>query len=288
VKPIYEKLTLGSEEGFTFKRIQSRDFTCPWHFHGEYELILTHHCPGYRMVGDDVTPLHPGDLVLVGANLPHIWQCDPRVEASRRRVDILLVQFEEDFLGDALARVPALYPVRQLLQRAAVGLQFTGLTRDRVAGLLHDMAKVSGLRRVVLFLSVLEVLASSSESHAIASPGFTADLSPFNQERMNRVFKFIDERIDQPVRLTEAARVAGLSSGAFSRFFHRHTGRTFPEFLNQVRVGRACRLLAESELSITEIALASGFANLSNFNRQFARLKRTTPREYRRMLSGES
>ena len=125
MKPIFEKLTLGSEEGFTFKRIRARNFSCPWHFHSEYELILTLLCPGYRMVGDDITPLPPGDLVLVGANLPHIWQCDPRLDHSRR-VDILLVQFDEDFLGEACLRTPAFHPVRQLLQRAAVGLQFTG------------------------------------------------------------------------------------------------------------------------------------------------------------------
>jgi AraC-like DNA-binding protein len=284
VKPIFEKLALGSEEGFTFKRIRARHFNCPWHFHGEYELILTLLCPGYRMVGDDITPLHPGDLVLVGANLPHIWQCDPRLDDSRR-VDILLVQFDEDFLGEACLRIPAFHPVRQLLQRAAVGLQFTGKTRSRVAELLQEMARVSGLRRIILFLSALEALASSPDCHAIASPGFSTGVSPFNQERMNRVFKFIDEQIDQPVRLADAARVASLSSGAFSRFFHQHTGRTFPEFLNQLRIGRACRLLAESELSVTEIALACGFANLSNFNRQFARLKQTTPREYRRQLA---
>lgn len=283
MKLIFQKLTVGSEEGFAFKRLRTRRFECPWHFHPECELILTLHCPGYRLVGDNITPLRHGDLVLVGARLPHIWQHDAHSDAAP--VHILLAQFEENFLGDACQRLPALAAVRQLLRRAAVGLQFTGRTRDRVEGLMHEMARTSGLRRLVLFLTVLEALAASHEVRAIASAGFTAELNPFNQERVAGLLKFIHERIDQPIRLREAARFVSLSEGAFSRFFQRHTARTFPAFVNELRVGRACRLLAETEQSITDIALACGFANLSNFNRQFRRLKRVTPSEFRRQVN---
>ena len=283
MKLIFQKLTVGSEEGFAFKSIRTRRFECPWHFHPEYELILTQHCPGYRMVGDDITPLRRGDLVLVGARLPHVWQRD--LHSGAAPVHILLAQFEEGFLGDTCLKLPAMAPVRQLFRRAAVGLQFTGRTRDRVDAMMHAMAHTTGLRRLVLFLTVLEALASSRDARPIASAGFTAELNPFNQERMAALLKFINERIDQPIRLSEAARMANLSEGAFSRFFQRHTARTFPEFVNELRVGRACRLLAETEQSITDISMTCGFANLSNFNRQFLRLKRVTPSEFRRQIN---
>ncbi|MBI5393698.1 MAG: helix-turn-helix transcriptional regulator [Verrucomicrobia bacterium] len=284
MKLIYQKLTAGSDEGFTFKRIRTRNFSCPWHFHPEFELILTLDCAGFRMVGDNITPLKPGDLVLLGANLPHIWQRDLPAGRPARAVDILLVQFEEDFLGKDCLRVPAMLPVRRLLRRAAVGLRFTGRTRDQAAALMREMDTVRGMRRVVLFLRILEALAFSSESRAIASSGFAAQQNPFNEERMNRVFQFIDERLDEPLQIGDAARVANLSAGAFSRFFHQHTARTFPAFVNELRIGRACRWLAETNQSVTEIALACGFANLSNFNRQFQRLKGTTPSCFRNRL----
>ena len=251
--------------------------------HPEYELILTLHCPGYRLVGDNITHLRRGDLVLVGARLPHVWQRDSHSGAAPAH--ILLAQFEEKFLGDACLKLPAMAPIRQLLRRAAVGLQFTGRTRDRVDGLMHAMAHTTGLRRLVLFLTALEALATTREVRPIASAGFTAELNPFNQERMATLLKFINGRIDQPIRLSEVARMANLSEGAFSRFFQRHTARTFPAFVNELRVGRACRLLAETEQSITDIALACGFANLSNFNRQFLRLKHATPSEFRRQIN---
>ncbi len=101
---------------------------------------------------------------------------------------------------------------------------------------------------------------------------------------MSQVCEFIGQRLSQPIRLAEAARLAHLSDGAFSRFFRAHLRRTFPEFVNELRIGRACRLLAESDMSVTEISLACGYTNLSNFNRQFLRLKRRTPREFRRRM----
>lgn len=284
MKLIYQKLTAGSDEGFTFKRLQTKDFDCPWHFHPECELILTQDFGGFRMVGDDITTLQRGDLVLLGANLPHIWQRDTHPGRAPRPVDILIVQFEETFLGADCMRLPALLPLRRLLRRASVGLRFGGRTRDRAEALLREMAAVRGLRRIVLFMRVLETLALSADRQPIASTGFVAQRNPFNEERMNRVFQFIDQRLDQPLQIADAARVANLSAGAFSRFFHQHTARTFPAFVNELRIGRACIQLAETDQSVTEIALECGFANLSNFNRQFLRLKRTTPSDFRRQL----
>jgi AraC-like DNA-binding protein len=288
MKLIFEKLLSGSEGGFIFKRIHSHRFSCPWHFHTENELILTLHCPGYRMVGDDITELETGDLVLVGSNLPHIWQRDEGKPHQRQPVHILIVQFEENFLGHGFWQISAAHALRGLLKRASVGLQFIGRTREQVARLMSEMDAASALRRLALFLTALEALAASTECLTIASPGYTAESSPFDQERMERVLRFINERLDEPIRLREAARLACLSEGAFSRFFHLHTGRTFPAFVNQLRIGRACRLLAESENKITDIAFACGFTNLSNFNRQFQRLKQMTPQEFGRQLSRPS
>ncbi len=284
MKLIYQKLTAGSDEGFTFKHIRTEGFSCPWHFHPEFELILTLDFAGFRMIGDNITPLRSGDLVLLGANLPHIWQCDVRASRPARPADMLLIQFEEDFLGRDGLQLPAMAPVRRLLRRAGVGLRFGGRTREHAAALMREMDAVRGLRRIVLFLRVLETLALSAEGRPIASHGFAARQNPFNEERMNHVFQFIEQRLDQLLRIGDVARVANLSVGAFSRFFHRHTARTFPAFVNQLRIGRACLRLAGTNQSVTEIALECGFANLSNFNRQFLRLKRTTPGDFRKQL----
>jgi AraC-like DNA-binding protein len=150
---------------------------------------------------------------------------------------------------------------------------------------MGEMRAAGGLRRLALLLTVLEELAASSDGRVIATPGFAGDSACFSQERMERVMRFINERLDRPIRLGEVARLTGLSEGAFSRFFRQHSGRTFPVFVNELRVGRACRLLAAGKDKITDVAFACGFSSLSNFNRQFQRMKRTTPREYVRRVS---
>ncbi len=279
MKPIFQKLMAEPEEGFAFKVVQSAGFDCPWHFHPEYELILVLRSSGYRVVGDNVAPLSGPDMVLVGPGLPHIWQN----ENGRESVHALLIQFDERFL-DGLIRVPALEPIRRLLKRSSRGLNVTGKTLDSAAGLMMEMPRLAGMNGIIQVLRILDLLAGSPECQPLASASFALDAQPYDAERMNRVFQFLNARLGQVIRLSQAARVVGLSEGAFSRFFRVHSGRSFPEFLNELRIGRACRLLIETDKNITEISYECGFTNLSNFNRQFLRRKKISPREFRRQM----
>ena len=283
MKAIFQRLTTESEEGFAFKAIRSSSFNCPWHVHPEYELILVIQGRGYRIVGDNNSRLSAGDLVLVGPGLPHIWQDEPGPR-GRASVHFLLIQFEEKFLGDGLLRLPAMEPVRRLLHRARRGLHIMGKTHDQVTALMNRMADLKGMERVLRFLEILVMLAGSEDCEPLASPGFAADTSLYDEDRMARVFQFLYSRVGQPVRLAEAAGMVHLSEGAFSRFFRLHTGKTFPAFVNELRIGRACSLLMEDNLNITEVAFECGFTNLSNFNRQFLKLKGLSPREFRHDL----
>jgi AraC-like DNA-binding protein len=285
MKAIFQRLTTESEEGFAFKAIRSPGFDCPWHVHPEYELILVIQGHGYRIVGDNISRLSAGDLVLVGPGLPHIWQ-DERGSGGRASVYFLLMQFEDKFLGDGLLRLPAMEPLRRLLHRARRGLHIVGKTHGKVAALMKHMADLKGMDRVLQFLQILAALAGSEDCEPIASPGFAADTSLYDQERMDRVFQFLNRKVGEPMRLSEAAQIVNLSEGAFSRFFRLHTGKTFPEFVNELRIGRACTLLMEDDLNITEVAYECGFTNLSNFNRQFLRLKGLSPHEFRLQLQG--
>lgn len=282
MKPTFLRLTTEPNEGFVFKAIRSDGFHCPWHVHPEYELILVLEGKGYRIVGDNMTSLGPGDMVLVGPRLPHIWQEESG--AGKLVVQTLLIQFDEAFLGDGLMKLPAMEPVRQLLTNSARGLRIVGATRTRVSALMKAMIGSKGVERIIQFLQILSALANSKDCHPIASASFAVNPKPYDEERMARVFDLLTSRLGEGVRLQDAARLVHLSQGAFSRFFKAHTGKTFPEFLNELRIGRACQLLTETELNITEVAFDSGFSNLSNFNRQFLRLKAVSPRAFRRTM----
>ena len=283
MKPVFQRLTTESEEGFAFKAIRSSGFNCPWHVHPEYELILVLEGDGYRIVGDNIARLAAGDLVMVGPGLPHIWQAEA-IPGGQTSVHFLLIQFGDHYPGEGLLKLTAMEPMRRLLVHAKRGLHIVGRTRHKVAAQMKRLAEVQGMERVLQFLQILSVLAGSRECEPIASSGFAASNSDFDQERMDRVFQFLKSHLGEAVRLSEAARVVHLSEGAFSRFFRAHTGKTFPQFVNELRVGRACNLLMEGNRNITEIAFASGFTNLSNFNRQFLALKGLSPRAFRLQL----
>ena len=283
MKPIYERLTGCPDEGFIVKDIHGDACSCPWHCHAEVELILTLRSQGYRIVGDNVRSLQPGDMVLLGPNLPHAFQHTDRLPAHSTPAHCVLLQFEER-LWSSLLELPAMAPTGRLLRRAANGLQIAEPARKQVAGMLSEMLELRGPQRIAVFLAVLDALAQSRNSKAIASPGFTAALSSHEQERISRVCQFIDENYHRALRIGEAAKIAHMSEGAFSRFFRSHIGKTFPTFLNDLRIGRACRLLAETDMNVTEIALACGYQNISNFNRQFLRLRKISPCVFRRRI----
>jgi AraC-like DNA-binding protein len=199
-------------------------------------------------------------------------------------VHALLIQFEPRFLGDGLLRLSALDPVRRLLDRAARGLHVGGRTRDRVSRMMAEMADMRGFERLLQFLQILGVLAHSADCRPIASPSFAADTDLYDQERMNQVFQFLNAHLGAPIGLADAAQIIGMSNAAFSRFFRLHTGKTFPRLHNELRIGRACRLLIEDDKNITEVSHECGFTSLSNFNRQFLRLKGESPCSFRRQM----
>lgn len=283
MKPIYEKLVSCPDEGFLVKELRGEECNCAWHCHAEVELILVLRSQGYRIVGDTIQSLRCGDLVLLGPNLPHVYQHTDRRTARPAEAHCLLLQFESR-VWSGLLDLPAMAAVRRLLERSAQGLLVADPTGKQVATMLRQMLAERGLRRIATFLTLLDTLAQSRRCQAIASAGFTQLVPSQEQERIGRICQYIDAHYEDELRVSDVAHLVHMSEGAFSRFFHAHMGKTFPAFVNELRIGRACRLLVETEQSMTEIALACGYQNLSNFNRQFLRRKQVAPSKFRRQM----
>jgi AraC-like DNA-binding protein len=284
VKPVFEKTPSTQWESFHCEVVRGASYNATWHFHPELQLTLVIRSRGHRLVGDKFAPLTHGDLVLVGSNLPHVWQQDKTHGSSPNAVHAIVVRFLETFLGRDFLEIPEAEPLRRLFRRAARGLQVTGRSRDVVAAKMERLAHARGLERVAELLSILDTLAHSKELRPIASPGFVPNLASEDQGRMQRVCDYINTHLSDTIDRAAVAREAHLSVGAFSRFFRVRTGKTLPEYVNELRVGRACRLLADEQAKITDIALECGFRNLANFNRRFREITKMTPRDYRAEL----
>lgn len=284
MKPVFEKVPKRQWESFHCEEVRGPDYGTRWHFHPEYQLTLAIESAGHRVVGDNIGTLADGDVVLLGSNLPHVWHQDTGGKA--RQVHAIIVRFDESFLGRDFFTLPEVEPVKRLLQRAARGLEVRGTTRNVVTEHMHRLARSEGLARVIELLAILNALANSSELKTLASASYEPKLESADQGRMERVVDFIHTHLTEEIDRERLAKLAHLSLGAFSRFFHSRTGKTVPEYVNEVRIGRACRMLAEDAGNITDIAMDCGYRNLANFNRRFREVVGATPSAYRQKFRG--
>ena len=284
--PILEHVSHGPQESFDCEVIDGPDYGTRWHFHPEVQISLALQSQGYRIVGDNISPLTNGDCVLVGSDMPHVWHQDAGTKRSDA-VQAVVVRFREDFLGHEWLATPETELVRRLFQRAKRGFEIKGKTREVITELLLKLTKAEGLPRVILLLEVLDVLSRSTELKPLASASFRPVLEATDQERMARIMRFIQDHLMEEISRDELARVASLSAGAFSRYFRSRMGKTLPEYVNELRIGQACRMLGESDAAVTDIAFDCGFRNLANFNRWFLKLTSLVPRDYRRKLMAD-
>jgi AraC-like DNA-binding protein len=284
MKPILERIPQHQSESFYCEVVSARTVPTPWHFHPECQLTLVVNSVGNRFVGDNVSDFAPGDLVFVGPNLPHFWNHSGPQRPGADPVFSVVVQFREGLFGAEFMALPELARIRRLVQSGAVALHIRGATRDYAAERMLEIPHTKGFRRLLLLLEILERLSRSREVRPISSPAFRPDLNPLDEERVGKVCAFINQHLHLPIFREELARLVHLSPDAFGRFFRSRMGKSLPTFVNELRISRACRLLSETDTSITRISEDCGFENLSNFNRQFLRHTSSTPSQYRKSL----
>ncbi|CAN7233588.1 helix-turn-helix domain-containing protein [Rhizobacter sp. LjRoot28] len=276
---------LGYEPEGTFGSVRclSHGFPNPlvrWHYHDEYELHLIVRTRGKAFVGDYIGHFEPGHLVLTGPRLPHNWiSSDVPAEGVAER-DVVL-QFHDEPLRRAAEQLRELADVLPLLERARHGIEFFGMS-ERTAGRLERIKASRGLRRFTEFLSCLGELAECTDYRLLSSmPLQSFDDEP-SQARVSSIVDYITENAGSPLSMAEVSARAGMSESQFSRFFRRATGNTFTDFVNRVRVTRACQLLMDTDQYITNVCYDAGFNNVANFNRRFLEIKGMTPKEFRR------
>lgn len=286
MKAIEQRLPQDFDKSFVVFRETGKCFPCPWHFHPEYELVLVLRSTGRRMVGDHIGYFDEEDLVFMGSGLPHVWMNDQQFfdgEAGYD-ADAIVIHFMESFLGEKFLSIPEMENFKNFLRLSSRGMAFYGKTRKRINHLMKEMVNMSGLKRLSALFEIFDILSTSTEYKLLASPGYTQKIELKASDRFGKVTEYIMRNFDKEITLPEVASVANMAVTTFCNFFKDHFRVTFVEYLNTVRIGYACKLLADEDQNIVEIAYESGFKNLANFNRQFKRFKNMTPSEYRRMI----
>lgn len=279
MQPLVEHIQASRRSSFAYRPFELGAFPFRWHHHAEVELTLITRGAGQRFVGDSIERFGPGDLVLLGEHLPHTWHSRPR---RRARVGSIVIQFRAGFLGDQFLRTPEVARLTRLLERAARGLSFSGDVAAAVAARMEAMRRERELPRLLSLLACLDDLSRCRGARPLASAGYRPTHRTADARRLDRVWKLVTTTLDAPVSQAEVAHALRMTPEGFSRFFKRATGRTFVSYTQELRVGEACRRLIETDEPVTGVCFASGFGNLSNFNRVFRRIKGVTPRAFRR------
>lgn len=282
--PVFEVIQPGPRQSFVWHRHDYPAACARWNYHPEYELHLITNGTGHFMVGDFLGTFAPGNLVLVGPDLPHGWFSDLSMGERVPGRDIVL-QAHGDWLRQLVVLCPELETVSTLLADARYGVMFTGPMVPVLGAGLAAMGDMDDAARLAALIGLLSGLAACPRQRLTGIALFGGEgqvrVADRDLERMDRVIRHLLSGGPHDIRQADMARQAGLSGPAFSRLFRRATGMTFVSFMRRLRVSHACRMLAETDASIAEISCAAGFANLSNFNRRFLEICRTTPRRYR-------
>ena len=279
MKAIFQKVDVPSESSITAFAFQKESFDVPWHFHPEYELIYIKSSSGIRYVGHHVEDFHPGELLLLGSNLPHCWK---NTEVTQEGAQSLVVQWRPGLIGE----LPEFANIRHLLSRSIGGIKFSREVASTSLPVLEEMLGASSLNVYILLLKILALLTESKSTEILNTNSYKFDLSLETSKRLERIQQYVQDHYNQKISLAQVAAQVNMTEQSFSRFFSKTMNRPFFQFLNEYRVNMASKLLVDTDKQVTEIAYACGYDTLPFFFKQFKRFKGRSPLAFRKLFSG--
>jgi AraC-like DNA-binding protein len=275
MKPKLLKVPRTPAQSFSVREDRDPFINNRWHYHAEVELIFFHQGSGTQFVGDHIKRFHPGDIILVGSNLPHYWRFD-----DPGPVHSTVIHFSENFWGDAFLELPETKPIRSLLEKARRGILVSAREEGGIPALVEKIRSAEGVGRIIALIECLSNFAGSDRLQLLSSIGFRPDFSESENDRINAIYDYTFHHFTQKIYLDQVATVAGLVPNSFCRYFKSRTGKTYTQFLTEIRIGHACKLLLDNRISIKQLCFESGFNNFTCFHKNFRMITGKTPQLY--------
>lgn len=286
-KNILREITpLTSSDCFTiFTRVKT-EFDFPLHSHEELELNFIMNAKGAkRVVGDHIGEIDDLELILIGSNLPHVWQT---FNCQSKEIREITIQFHKDLFDEKFLKRNQLSFIRNMLEKSAKGIQFSKQTIEQITPRLVILSQKQGFDSVLELMSILHDLSISRNMHTLSNATFNNVEFSYNSRRIERTIEYMNQSFHKPISLNEVSKLANMTDVSFSRFFKARTGISFMDSLLEMRLGHASRLLIDTTQAVAEVAYNCGFNNISNFNRLFKKKKGCTPKEFRENFSYDS
>ena len=281
MKPLFLKIE--SSNVYTIREQLVSYVYSRYYYHPQIEIVYFEKSDGMCIIGDKVHIIKEGDIFMLGENLPHLFRNDEKYADKKLKVRIIALHFLADFGGKDLLDLPDLRNIKLLLKKAERGISVEGKTRTEVGKIMRQMLTEKGPGKMILLLQALTLISNSRDTKMILPIGFQPQINEQNEDRINDVYSYTMENFNQKIHTKQIASIAHLSEHSFCRYFKSKTGKTYTNFLHEIRIKHACKLLIESKLSISQIINECGFVNYANFFRYFKMLTGKTPAEYQKL-----
>lgn len=284
MKSALQKSPIPHTHAFVVQSLKQPVFDPNWHFHPEYQLFMVLKGKGTRFVGDHVKSFKARDITFLGPNLPHLWRSDQEELATKSSplAEGIVVYFNENFISDTLLDKEEGILLRKLFRNSLRGIDINGKTANTIGQLILNLPLQEGFDAVLGLLHILNLLSQTDDIELLASSGYTNTQSEGDTERMNRVYAYVMKHFKRKIPISELASLTNMTPTSFSRYFKTHANKTFSEFVSEIRIGHACKLLIDKKKNASQACYESGFRTLSNFNRQFKTFTNRTPLAYKK------
>ncbi|MDB5003300.1 MAG: transcriptional regulator [Mucilaginibacter sp.] len=261
-----------------------------WHYHPEIELVYFKKGQGTQFIGDSISPFLPGDVVLVGADTPHYWQFDLSGENVQDGLsaDVSVIHFNELFWGETFLKLPENKIIGNIFEKSKRGISLSKSSGRKIGPLIEKIVTAEGCRKIILLLEVLLAIGECKESKLLASIGFRNNFQEEEKDRINAIYNYSINNFKKNISLKEISTVANISPNSFCKFFKSRSRKTYSQFIREIRIGHACKLLIDDKLAIKEICYESGFNNFTSFHKHFKMIKGKTPLGYQKSFVRDS
>lgn len=283
MKPRFEKINKPEDQSFYLEEVIKPYFTDLWHFHPEIEILYVREGSGSKYVGDSINSFYPGDITIIGSDTPHVHVCnsDYLCIENKLRSSAICIQFMENIFGKSLPDIPEFYKINEFLNESKRGIQFVNKTRDVLIKHIEGLLYLKGMQRLIGLLTILDIMSTTNDIKYLSSPDYKPMIiNSEDKYRMETIFRYVIQQYPNKIFLKEIASLVNLTPHSFCRYFKSRTSKVFSSFVNEVRIGNSSKMLIENKYTISQVCFKSGFNYLSNFNRQFKKIKGMTPSEF--------
>ncbi len=283
---IRENILIGSDRFFNIRSFQSKYFTMPRHLHAEYELVWIDRGFGKKSIGEVIKPFTDGDLTLIGPDCPHLFIADDAYYADNAlRCHWRVIQFSRSIFPTAMTELELFKPIHTLLESSEYGLDFGSRSEESIRPWYDSIETARGFGKLTRFYELLAFLAGDPSSFRLnrdkpTTPHETSD------DVVTRVYNYLLHNFNRRITLAAIARSVNMHPTTLCSYYKKYTLKSIFDSLMEIRIGHACRLLVNTDLSVAQVAYESGYENISNFNRQFLRLKKVQPKAYKKLYKG--